>query len=641
MTFGADVGGTFTDVVRWDGRHLAVGKTSTTAAQSEGVLAALRSLATHDERLLHGTTVATNALLERRGARTLLLTDEGFADLIEIARQDRPSLYDPFADRPAPLVARDDRIEVARDQDPDPSIDTLAARSPEAIAIGLLHAYRDPSDEQRLAARVRARLDVPVSCSHAVVGEMREYERLSTTVLNAYLTPVVARYLEDLRAAAIGSGLVNEVEVLRSSGGLMSLEAAADLPAAILLSGPAGGVVAAAALGDRLGDRELVSFDMGGTSTDVCRIVDGRPEVGYERDIDGFACRLPSVAIHTVGAGGGSIAWVDAGGALRAGPASAGAWPGPACYGRGGERPTVTDANIVLGRIDPHARLAGQVPIDAAAARTAMARLGEPLGLGPVATARGVVAIVETVMARAVRVVSVEQGADPRDARLLSFGGAGGLHATALARQLGMAGVVVPAHAGVFSAFGLLLSPRRTDRARGARIVEADAGELAALATAVADEARAALGSPGPEVRVLVDARYVGQAHETTVVHDPGEPWHVLAARFHAAHAERNGFARTDDPVEIVAVRAEATVAPAVSLDEVPTFEPTGEARRGTRDVVVGDSETATAVWWRPGLAPGAEILGPAVIEEADATTFLGAGERARVHDTGALEIDW
>jgi N-methylhydantoinase A len=399
VTVGADVGGTFTDVVRWDGRRLTTAKTSTTPAQADGVLTGLRALADHDDRLLHGTTVATNALLERRGARTALLVDAGFADLVEIARQDRPSLYDPFVDRPAPLVSRADRVEVALDGPGDTNdqaaldgtgntndqaaLDALAARDPETVALCLLHAYRDPSDERRLAAQVAERLGVAVSASHDVAGEMREYERLSTTVLNAYLTPAVARYLGELHAATVDGGMVERVEVLRSSGGLMSLEAAAALPAAILLSGPAGGVVASAALGGLLGDRTLVSFDMGGTSTDVCRIEGGRPQIAYERAIDGFACRMPSVAIHTVGAGGGSIAWVDPGGALRVGPASAGAWPGPACYGRGGTRATVTDANVVLGRIDPDARLAGQLPLDASAAHDALGRLGERARPGP------------------------------------------------------------------------------------------------------------------------------------------------------------------------------------------------------------------------------------------------------------------
>ena len=362
MTLGVDVGGTFTDLAWWDGAKLRVGKTSSTPDQSEGVVAGAQEVTDGHrvEALLHGTTVATNALLERKGARTALVATEGFTDVIEIGRQDRPSLYDTFADRPPPLVEAAHRFGAKERASLDgnygfaPSgleelADEIATTDPEAVAVSLLYGFSQPEHEREVREAIAARLPgVSISISSEVVGELREFERTSTTVLNAYLTPVMASYLTRLVARARGAGLPEDVLVMRSSGGLMDIAAASRLPAAALLSGPAGGVVASAALGQALGYDRLISFDMGGTSTDVCRIEGGRPEVSYERAIDGYPCRLPSVAVHTVGAGGGSIGWVDAGGALRVGPRSSGATPGPASYNRGGSEPAVTDANLIL-----------------------------------------------------------------------------------------------------------------------------------------------------------------------------------------------------------------------------------------------------------------------------------------------------
>jgi N-methylhydantoinase A len=668
VTLGVDVGGTFTDLAVWDGATLHIGKTSTTEDQSEGVVQGARDLL--GERtvhaFLHGTTVATNALLERRGARTALVTDRGFRDLVEIGRQDRPSLYDSFADRAVPLVPREGRFEVAphaavgretRDGDDPPSRDDLptlleamAAYAPEAVAVCLLYSYTDPAREDAIAERIADHLDVPVSRSHAVSGEFREFERLSTTLLNAYLTPVVDRYLRNLSRRAAEAGLPERIEVMRSSGGLMSVSAACELPAAVLLSGPAGGVVASAELGRALDLPHVVSFDMGGTSTDVCRIDRARPEVAYERAIDGLPCRLPSVAVHTVGAGGGSIAWIDDGGAVRVGPQSAGAHPGPACYARGGTHATVTDANVVLGRIDPDGNLAGTVRLDAEAARRAVAALGERIGLDPVETAFGIVRIAEEHMARAIRVVSVEEGTDPRDATLVAFGGAGGSHATALARTLEMAGVIVPPYAGVFSAVGLLLSPRRTDRARSADIDPDDAAGLARLAEEVADAARAELSGNDVEVALRLDVRYLGQAHETPVPYTLGDDVATISERFHALHHQRNGFARPEDPIEIVTVRAEATAPPALAWDDLPRLagheDVTGDrepsqAVRGSRHVITAEGRVEAEVVWRPALAADDVVEGPAVIEEREATTFLAPGERAEVHVSGALRITW
>ncbi len=658
VTLGIDVGGTFTDVAMWDGAAMTVGKVpSTVHDQSEGVMAGAGAAVRADARadLLHGTTVATNALLERRGARTLLVTDAGFESLIEIARQDRPSLYDPFADRPRPLAEPGMRLGIevpatGRDNETEAVAASVAAVArdlgAEAVAVCLMYSYADPVPERALADRLRRELGVPVSASAQVVAEFREYERFSTAVLNAFLSPEVSRYMGNLADRAGREGFVDEISVMRSSGGLVSLGHASAFPASILLSGPAGGVVAAAALGEMMGCETLISFDMGGTSTDVCRVRRGRPEVTYNREIAGHACMMPSVAVHTVGAGGGSVAWADRGGALRVGPRSAGADPGPACYGRGGTEPTVTDANVVLGRLDPSAKLAGTVALRPDLATGAFERLGAGLSLEPVEAALGVVAVVESHMTHAVRAVSVEQGTDPRGAALMAFGGAGGLHAGALARSLEMAGVVVPPYAGVFSAFGLLLSPPRADAAQTINAVEATSGLLPAAARSLLAAARQQIeadsGQAAQTEALIVDMRYAGQAHETSVPYTEGEPWDPLCERFHRLHAERNGFSRPGDPVEAVTVRAEAVGSAALSWADLPAFEPEpGDPRRGARPVIGPSGTSEAQVWWRPALPVGSEVVGPAIIAEGESTTYLAVGDRAIVHETGALRIEW
>ncbi|MGZ5382624.1 MAG: hydantoinase/oxoprolinase family protein [Acidimicrobiia bacterium] len=654
---GVDVGGTFTDLAVWDGSFLRSAKTSSTVDQSEGVVDGARAVLGDCAiwRLLHGTTVATNALLERKGARTALVTTAGFVDVIEIGRQDRPTLYDPMADRPLPLAPRELRFGIAgrvdasgreteRLGDVHELVDRVVRSQPESVAVSLLYAYAAPGQEQAVAASLTEALEnVPISVSSEVAPEFREFERTSTTVLNAYLEPGTGRYLRTLRDRITEAGIAEVVLVMRSSGGLMDVLAAARLPAAVLLSGPAGGVVATAELGRALGYGRLVSFDMGGTSTDVCRIEGGRPEVSYERTIDGYPCRMPAVAVHTVGAGGGSLAWVDSGGAMRVGPQSAGAHPGPACYGRGGREPTVTDADLVVGRLSPATLLAGSIQLDPGAARRAVAGLGGRLGMSDQAAALGVIDVVEAHMERAVRTVSVEEGADPRAAVLVAFGGAGGMHATALARRLEMTAVVIPPYAGVFSAVGLLLSPPRSDIAQGVLMTEGD--RIDAVVTGVAGRAWEQMTlqtEKAPlETRTLVDVRYRGQSHETAVEYQPGEGWAVLAGRFHETHRDRNGFARPGDPIEVVAVRAEATGEPAMRWSDLPEIVPSGTAKRGSRRVVTAQGPVDVVVWWRPGLAVGAEVVGPAIIEEPEATAFIGPGERATVHPSGALEVVW
>ncbi len=626
---GVDVGGTFTDFAVWDGTRLTTGKTSTTPDQSDGVVSGARNLMSHTDLLLHGTTVATNALLERKGARTALITSEGFNDVIEIGRQDRPSLYDSRADRPEPLVPRKWRIAPSGEV---PEID--------AVAVSLLWSFLEPQEESAILRRIRdEHPDLPVSLSSRVSPEFREFERSSTTVLNAYLSPAVGRYLHNLRAKIRAAELASDVLVMRSSGGLMDLESAVALPSAILLSGPAGGVVASAELGRALGRDRLISFDMGGTSTDVCRVEGGTPEATYQRDIDGYPCLMPSVAVHTVGAGGGSIAWVDPGGALRVGPRSAGANPGPACYGRGGVEPTVSDADLFIGRLAPH--LAGGMELDLRRSRAAVEAIAAELSLTVDTTALGIVEIVEAHMERAVRAVSVEQGADPRGATLVAFGGAGGMHATALARRLDMAGTVIPPFAGVFSALGLMLSPPRVDLSVSIDDETAIDRAVVDLATKAARRLSESTNLEAVDVTTLLDVRYRGQSHETTVPYEAGEGRAVLEARFHQAHRERNGFAREGDPIEVVTVRAAALGAPVLAWRDLDEVRPVGEPARGTRSVLTAEGAVEATVWWRPGLRSGAEIVGPAVVEEPEATVWIGPGERGIVHPSAALEVEW
>jgi len=633
---GVDVGGTFTDLVAWDGDQLTTAKVSTTSQPAQGAIQAVTSLHSEVERFIHGTTVATNALLERKGARTVLVGSDGFDDIIEIGRQNRPSLYDPMADRPHPLVARGDRGQL-RPNLLEETIHAVEELDPEAVAVAMLYSFADDTSEQAIGAALSERLPgIPISLSSRVAPEFREYERTSTTVLNAYLSAAVGAYLANLSQRLAAQG-VAKIGVMRSSGGTIDAARASQLPSSILLSGPAGGTVAAASLGTLLGLDRVISFDMGGTSTDVSRIDSGRPEVTYQRSIDGYPCRMPSVAVHTVGAGGGSIGWVDPGGALKAGPLSAGAHPGPASYGRGGLDPTVTDANLALGRLSSATTLADGLSLSGAAAAAAL----ELNGLDPLAVAEGMVAVIEENMARAIRAVSVEEGVDPRQATLISFGGAGGLHATSLAKRLAMAGVVIPPHAGVFSALGLLLAPARADAARSLGVGE----ELDKAVEQVRGVAAAELGATTEVTEMsttsLVDARYLGQSHEIAVPYEPGGGRNALEQRFHRLHHERNGFARPEDPVEVVTVRAEATQPAPLSWHDLPAIRPSGEASRGTRMIHTAQGDFDSDVWWRPGLTPGTEVVGPAIVEEPEATTYLGPRERGTVHSSGAIEVSW
>ena len=560
---GVDVGGTFTDAVLLQDGEVRTAKVPTAAHQADSVLAAAAAVGAEPgvvERFRHGTTVATNALLERRGARTAFVATQGFEHLLHLRRQNRAHLYRLCAEHPAPLVPLERCVGVRERMGPDGVLRPLDLSTlpdlgdVEAIAVCLLHAYRHPEHERAVAAELRRRHPrAHVVASHEAAPEFREYERASTTAVDAYLGLALGGYLRELTTACSAAGLPEPL-VMRSSGGVVTAAEAVAHAAWALLSGPAAGAVGAALVARLAGVENAISFDMGGTSTDVCAVVAGEVQRERERVVGGFPVRLPTVAVHTVGAGGGSIVRRDAGGAIRVGPDSAKADPGPACYGRGGTQPTVTDADLLLGRLP--SQLAGDLALDESAAARA---LGD---LDPAA----VVAVVEAEILRALRVVSVEQGLDPRDFSLVAFGGAGPLHACSLAEELGMRRVLVPAAAGVLSALGLVAGGERRDSVRAYVCPLEQAGELPVTGEA--------------------DLRYEGQSFELTVPLGPD-----LAERFHDAHAARNGYADRDRPIELVAVG-------------------TADVRPGPDDFVARSHKVAPRLGATPGRARRCDVLG-------------------------------
>jgi N-methylhydantoinase A len=660
VLLGVDVGGTFTDAVLATGGQLVTAKAPTTPEdQSEGVMAAIAAglrragaEATDVEAFAHGMTVATNALLEGRGARTVLVATEGFTDVVELGRQARADLYRLCAARPAPLVPPQRRVAAPERcgpagvlralDDPDALAREIAALEPEAVAVVLLHAYAHPEHERAIGAALADALpDVHVSLSHDVVGTFREFERAATTEVDAALSPLLRRYLRRLLERAAEAGLP-EPRIMQSSGGLASAALAARHAAFTVLSGPAGGAAAAALVARRSGREDLVCFDMGGTSCDVCVVEGGAVRETAGREVGGRPLALPMVDIHTVGAGGGSIAWRDPGGALRVGPRSAGAVPGPACYGRGGEEPTVSDANLLLGRLGSDAPLAGGVVLNRAAARHAVAALAQQLGLDTLACAEGIVRVANAEMVRALRVMTVQQGIDPRRFALLAFGGAGPLHAAAIADELGMQTILCPRASGVLSALGLAAADRRATEQRTV-LLAGDGLTDAALAQArdeLAEFARATLGGDaGARLEVVYDVRYRGQAHELTVRDLDRAAVPDVRAAFEALHEERYGYRDADTPVEVVTVRATARL-PGPELDLAPGAG-AGAAQglqRTRRAVVFAGTEHDAAVL-RGEPAPADRIVGPAVCELPEATLVVPPGWQGTVDPAGTIVL--
>jgi N-methylhydantoinase A len=676
---GVDSGGTFTDLCLFDeaSGRVAVWKVpSTPDDPSRGIFAGVVEGLGEVGAALgavgyfgHGTTVATNALIQHRGVRTGLITTDGFRDLLEIGRQKRPDLYDLQADKPPVLVPRDRRREVVERVRHDGTVEraldedgvrraaeALRDADVQAVAICFLYAFLRPAHEARAAEIVRSVLpDAFVCTSHEVAPEFREFERMSTAVVNAYLGPVMRRYIDRLGDRLREGGLRAAPHLTQSNGGVIGFAQAARLPVRTVLSGPSTGVVAAQALAGMVGIPELITFDMGGTSTDVALLTGGACRLASEAVVHGYPIKAPMLDIHTVGAGGGSIAFIDSGGLLKVGPRSAGADPGPVCYGRGNEEPTVTDANVVLQTLNPTHLLGGRMPIRQDLSRAAIERLARPLGLDAMATAQGIVSVVTANMARAIRVISVQRGYDPRDYTLVAFGGAGPLHAARLARELDIPRVLVPRHPGILCAMGLLLTDLRADFST-TKLVALDPEALPEVAGAFEElrqqaEAWFAREEIAPDARRLqrtVDMRYAGQNYELPIALPEGPvtpaTLPALAAAFEDAHRRLYGFAAEGETVQLVTFRAEATgVVPKAAFAREEPVPPDARATiTGTREMWLPEAGRMVScpVHDRALLRPGHRVAGPAIIEQMDATTIVLPGMDATVEPYGNLILE-
>jgi N-methylhydantoinase A len=665
---GIDVGGTFTDLTAVDeatGRVVVTKVPSRPRHEADAVLAGLEALgiAARDvRRLVHGTTVGTNAVLERRGARVAVLTTRGFRDLIEIGRTKRniPALFVPTFVRPKPVVERKHRFEVVERLAADGSVlvpldpasveralDAALAAGAEALAVCLLHAYLEPAHERAIADVAKGRCPgVPVSCSADVVAEYREFERFSTTVLNAYLQPLMDGYLAGLEERLRATGYAHGVLTVASSGGMMTTETARRLPIKTIFSGPAGGVSQACFVGAAAGVRDLVTYDMGGTSTDVCLVRDLAPLATSDGMVGAFPVKVPQIDMHTVGAGGGSLAWLDVDGSLQVGPRSAGASPGPAAYGLGGTEPTVTDANVVLGRIGTARRLGGSIGLDAARARAAVADLAARMGtLGVEALASGIVRIAVARMTSAIREISIQRGHDPRDFTLVAFGGAGPMHALALAEEMGMTRVLVPRHPGNFSALGLLASDVKHDdvRTRVGPLRERWpllAGLFAEMEGGVRRQLELeGFGAEAQRMRRSLDLRYRSQAFELNL-DVAGETLAEVEAAFHERHRAAYGHADPGAVVELVNARLSAYGVVARPAAEPYGAAASGEALIERRAAWFDGTRHDCPVWERERLPAGAAIAGPAIVEEFGATTVVPPGWRGAVDALGNLRFE-
>jgi N-methylhydantoinase A len=652
MLLGVDVGGTFTDAALLTPSGLVTAKApSTPEDQSEGVVDAVQAAldaagasASDVERFVHGMTVGTNALLEGKVARTALLATEGFVDLEELRRQARPELYRLCAGHPPPLVPPSLRVPVPERMGPDGvlrELDSDALREVvrkrcssdvEAVAVCLLWGFRHRDHERAVAGLLAAELpDVHVSTSHETAGVFREYERCATTIVDAALSPLLRRYLERLAERARDAGLP-EPEVMLSGGGVASAGTAARHGSWTVLSGPAGGAVGAARSAERAGAPDIVALDMGGTSCDVSVAFGGRAGETGGREVGGRALALPMVDVHTIGAGGGSVAWRDAGGALRVGPRSAGAVPGPACYGRGGEEPTVTDANLLLGYLDADSPLAGGVSLDRGAAERAVGGLGESLGMSPGEAAAGIVRVASAEMAGAVRVMTVERGIDPRDLALLAFGGAGPLHACSIAEELDMRRVVVPQASGVLSALGLIVSERRRDLVESVLLSGEELTREAATEAVKRLAARGREELEGADVRAGYDLRYAGQAFELTVPGEPSPDPAELRRAFDSAHEQRYGYSDPDAVLELVTVRVTVAL-PGGELAAPPAGE---RAEPRGREAIFGGERMETTVL----RGPFDDVRGPAVCELREATLVVPPGWSGAADGDGTIVLE-
>ena len=649
---GVDIGGTFTDVVLLVEGELATAKVPTTDDHSEGVISGIERACeaaeiepSEIEDFRHATTVATNALLEGEGARTALFTTDGFGDVLEIGRQARPSLYDLGARPPTPLVPADRRHELAErattdgiemplaDDELSEKIDHLDDDL-DSVAVSFLHAYAAPGNEQRAVAALREQTDLHVVGSHEVLPEFREYERTATTAADAFVTPILDRYLGRLGERASECGLP-EPQIMQSNGGITTADQIREHAVTTALSGPAAGVVGASLFEEG----GVISFDMGGTSTDVGLVRDGDIEQTTEADVGSHPVHVPMVAVETVGAGGGSVGWVDEGEALRVGPRSAGAQPGPACYDRGGEQPTVTDAALLLGYLGAGTTLGGEVTLQREPAEAALADLAAEAGLtGATEAARGIYRIATERMSQAVRTVTVQDGHDPRSFALVAFGGAGPMHAAALADTLGIGRIRIPRANGVLSALGLLAAEQKQDSSQTIREPLADLGpdRLESAFEELERTVRAILTAPETATMTRrADLRYEGQSHELSVELGESLATEAVAERFHAAHERVRGYRLETEPIELVTVRLTGVV-----QTDKPRITHEGTSVRSESRQAFFDGEfQPTPVYEREQLPVGTELDGPAIFEGSESTVVVPPGWTAQVDDRGTLEV--
>jgi N-methylhydantoinase A len=662
MQVGVEIGGTFTDLVLADddGGLRTVKIPSTPRSPEEGALGALRQAQPAFGELrtiVHGSTIATNGVLERRGSPVGLIVTKGFRDVLNLQRQDRTNVYSLKYEKPEPLVRFehvaeiDERILATGDVLTAPSEDEIRAvvtgmiaDGLTSIAVCLLHAYQYPEHELTVKRVVNEHWpEISITLSHEITPEYREYERASTTVLSSYVKPIIDSYLLHFESELGDKSFDGALHIMQSNGGALPAQLIRRHAVRTLLSGPAGGVTAAKAVASRLEIENVITFDMGGTSTDVCLIERGSAELAVESHIDHLPIRVPMLDIVTVGAGGGSIARVDAGGMLRVGPESAGAEPGPACYGRGGVEATVTDANLVLGRIRPDQFLGGKMALDVDAARAACTKVGAALGLDATEAAAAIVEVANAAMLGALRTVSTERGLDPRESWLLCYGGAGGQHAVALAQELGVQGVIVPKLPGLFSAYGLLIADLQRDWSSSflRSLGEYSPDELNQLVDGLRRSAEAEFVEAGEDVSqavytVILDMRYRGQGFELEVVADADDITdpEKLAARFHASHRQRYGHAAASEMPEIVTVRLRAAI-PRMADHK----RPRSESERTPEAAAIEPSRNGTQFVARESLVPGQTVVGPAIVEEETTTVVISDGWKAALDWDGNLRV--
>lgn len=676
---GIDSGGTFTDVCLFNEEtgELRIWKVpSTPKDPSQGIVAgtkeALEQVNSSPDELSyfgHGTTVATNALIEHKGAKTALYVTNGFRDLLEIGRQKRPSLYDIFEDKPEPLVPRNLRFEVneriLHNGDVEIPFDEFAFREKlvdlknsdvESIAVCFIYGFLNEDHEIKAKSILEEEFpDCFISISHEVAPEFREFERLTTTVVNAYLGPVMDRYIQKLEKRLRDSGLRISPKLTQSNGGVIGFSTASKLPVRTVLSGPSTGVVAAQNIGNQIGIKNIITFDVGGTSSDVALLKDGLCGLATQSDVQGYPIKAPMLDIHTVGAGGGSIAYVDSGGLLKVGPESAGANPGPVCYGLGNQKPTVTDANIALGTLNPSEILGGRMKVRKSLAVNSIEKLSNDLGLSTMETAQGIISVLTANMAKAIRVISVQRGYDPRDYALMAFGGAGPLHAARLARELDMEKIIIPLTPGTLCATGLLLTDLRADFAVS-RLVPLNENsiddfisgfeELSCKAKEWFEDEK--ISPENRKINKTLDVRYSGQNYELPVTLNENEyseeTLELVRKRFEDVHYQRFGFISPETEIQVVTLRLEATgvVPKATTKEEEYEGEDASLAISGMRDVWFPESggNVMCNIYDRSKLRPGNVINGPAIIDQMDTTTVLLPDMRAEVHPSGTIIVE-